>query len=218
MLPKKKSESAKRPKSEASGRKSRLCRGESSNRKGTSRYSELQGESERKAGLSEGDGANHSKKTKKIGSRKVAIGSAFCIDYYEYPGKNARPKTNVSWFDASSKCGAKGKRLCSNSEWRSACGSGRKYPYGNEWDAGKCNTMSSSGKPGKSVKRGKSESAKPAGPYDMSGNVSEWTSDKSANGGNAVQDGDTASCYRSASRSPGSKSPNVGFRCCADPE
>ena len=160
-----------------------------------------------------------SKKTKQIGSRKVVIKSAFCIDYYEYPGKGAYPKTNVSWFDATAKCGAKGKRLCSNKEWRQACGAGKKYPYGNEWNASKCNTMSKSGKEGKVTKTGKKRKCKsPYGLLDMSGNVSEWTANKSANGGNAVQDGDTASCYRSASRSPGSKSPNVGFRCCADPE
>ena len=160
-----------------------------------------------------------SKKTRKIGSRKVVIKSAFCIDYYEYPGKGAYPKTNVSGFDATAKCGAKGKRLCSNKEWRQACGAGKKYPYGNEWSASKCNTMSSSGKEGKVSKTGKKRKCKsPYGLLDMSGNVSEWTADKSANGGNAVQDGETASCFRSANRSPGSKSPNVGFRCCADPE
>lgn len=159
------------------------------------------------------------KKTKKIGSRKVVIKSAFCVDYYEYPGKSARPKTNVSWFDASAKCGGKGKRLCSNSEWRQACGAGKKYPYGGEWQASSCNTMSASGKEGKVGKAGSKRNCKsPYGMYDMSGNVSEWTSNKSANGGNASQDGDTASCYRSASRAPGSKSPFVGFRCCADPE
>ena len=45
------------------------------------------------------------------------------IDYYEYPGKSAYPKTNVSGLKRA-KCGAKGKRLCSNKEWRQACGVG----------------------------------------------------------------------------------------------
>jgi serine/threonine protein kinase len=157
------------------------------------------------------------KATTTIAGKKVMTQTIFCIDYHEYPGGGAVPKTNVSWFDAASACESRGKRLCTSSEWKHACGG--KYPYGKTYDPERCNTMGPNGeerdiKPAGSFKQCKS----PYGLYDMSGNVAEWTADKTVNGGNARQDGESATCGNTSSRMASSRSGTVGFRCCADPE
>jgi len=158
------------------------------------------------------------KETRTIGGRKVVQKTAYCIDYHEYPGRGKKPKVNVTWFKASSLCAAKGKRLCTSKEWKQGCG-GRKYPYGKEWSASRCNTMNAAGKARALKTAGSSKKCKSGyGLYDMSGNASEWTADKTVNGGNAGQDGDSATCYRASKRSPSSASSMIGFRCCADPE
>jgi formylglycine-generating enzyme required for sulfatase activity len=47
----------------------------------------------------------------------------------------------VDWYDAAGACSAKGKRLCWESEWVSACEGPEKlpFPYGLSRDASKCN-------------------------------------------------------------------------------
>lgn len=66
----------------------------------------------------------------------------FCIDRYEYPNKKgAHPPVMVDWYDAAGACAAKGKRLCWESEWVSACEGPEKlpFPYGLRRDPRKCN-------------------------------------------------------------------------------
>jgi len=66
----------------------------------------------------------------------------FCIDRYEYPNQpGAHPPVMVDWYDAAGACAARGKRLCWESEWVSACEGPEKlpFPYGLKRDATKCN-------------------------------------------------------------------------------
>jgi formylglycine-generating enzyme required for sulfatase activity len=100
------------------------------------------------------------------------------------------PVVNVTWHDARAYCQwvtnvwrAKGKigkgdevRLPSEAEWEKAARStdGRTYPWGNEWDATKCNT-SESGLGTTSPVGMYPEGAGPDGCLDMAGNVWEWT-------------------------------------------
>jgi len=67
---------------------------------------------------------------------------SFCIDTYEYPNQpGAHPPWMVSWYDAQSTCQAKGKRLCYESEWVTACEGTEHtpFPYGWERDQTACN-------------------------------------------------------------------------------
>jgi formylglycine-generating enzyme required for sulfatase activity len=66
----------------------------------------------------------------------------YCIDRYEWPNQHgARPEVMNNFYQAQVKCAARGKRLCTESEWTFACeGPDMKpYPYGFERDANKCN-------------------------------------------------------------------------------
>ncbi len=153
------------------------------------------------------------------GMTLVKAGSAnVCVDVYEYPG-SGKPKVSVSWFDAKKSCESKQKRLCSINEWQSACGGGRKYPYGASWDADKCNTtdeddIERSLNAVGSFKGCRSKS----GAYDMVGNAHEWVEEKRVAGGGFDSGEDVASCRYSSPKSPSSAAGYIGFRCCADPE
>jgi formylglycine-generating enzyme required for sulfatase activity len=97
-------------------------------------------------------------------------------------GKEDHPVVHVSWYDAMAYCRwlsrvtGKPYRLPSEAEWeKGARGNDRRiYPWGNQWDASRCN----------SVEGGKGDTT-PVGTYpqgaspyellDMAGNVFEWT-------------------------------------------
>jgi len=141
----------------------------------------------------------------------------YCVDAYEYPGSGAPPKTRVNWFEATKLCKADGKRLCTLSEWRGACGS--KYPYGSTFDADACNTADEDGFERSLAKAGSNKKCRSrSGAYDMSGNVHEWVEERRIAGGSYESEEDVASCRYSSAKAPGSSSGDIGFRCCADPE
>ena len=56
--------------------------------------------------------------------------------------KGVKPQVNISEFQAETACEAASKRLCTESEWRTACQGPAHliYPYGNPYVAGACNT------------------------------------------------------------------------------
>ncbi len=155
---------------------------------------------------------------------------AYCIDKYEYPDQEGVvPQTRVSFYKAEQLCRAEGKQLCSEDEWEKACkGPGNlKYPYGNVWNAARCDTQN---------RDGTNRAIEPSGTfracvsgygvYDMSGNVMEWTdnvfsaqdtADKVVKGGSYSKPDWATRCAYRYNMLPGSTSNEVGFRCCKPP-
>jgi serine/threonine protein kinase len=97
-------------------------------------------------------------------------------------GKEDHPVVNVSWYDGIVYCRwlsevtGKPYRLPSEAEWeKGARGSdGRIYPWGNQWDAERCNA--DKGLQGDTTPVGAyPKGASPYGLLDMAGNVWEWT-------------------------------------------
>ncbi|RAL23640.1 hypothetical protein DL240_05630 [Lujinxingia litoralis] len=141
----------------------------------------------------------------------------FCVDAYEYPGRGRTPKTRVTWFEARRLCAQDTKRLCTISEWRSTCG-GSAYPYGNSFDADRCNTADEDGfERNVSAAGSFAQCRSRSGAFDMTGNVHEWVEEQRVAGGGFDSSEDVASCRYSSPKAPGSGASNIGFRCCANP-
>ena len=68
----------------------------------------------------------------------------FCIDRYEFPSRRgAHPPSMINAYDAAALCEAKGKRMCWESEWASACEGPQTlpFPYGNVRSSKKCRML-----------------------------------------------------------------------------
>jgi formylglycine-generating enzyme required for sulfatase activity len=146
------------------------------------------------------------------------------------------PVVNVTWNDAAAYCRWADKRLPSEAEWEySARGAdGRKFPWGNQWDANRARFKGNRG-PGTTAAVGSySGGASPFGVMDMAGNVWEWTvslekpypyvatdgRENASGGGARISRGGSwkgdADFLRSPMRdplSPTSKNDTLGFRC-----
>jgi formylglycine-generating enzyme required for sulfatase activity len=89
------------------------------------------------------------------------------------------PVVGVSWYDALAYCRWLSEqtdrvyRLPSEAEWEKAARGedGRVFPWGNEWDAARCNCANIQTTPVTAYPSGQS----PYGCYDMLGNIWEWT-------------------------------------------
>jgi formylglycine-generating enzyme required for sulfatase activity len=99
-------------------------------------------------------------------------------------GKEEHPVVNVSWRDAINYCRWLSKitgrpyRLPSEAEWEKAARGtdGRIYPWGDEWDASRCNSSQGGGKRDTTpVGMYSPQGDSPYGCVDMAGNVYEWT-------------------------------------------
>jgi formylglycine-generating enzyme required for sulfatase activity len=98
------------------------------------------------------------------------------------PDKEDHPVVYVSWDDAKDYCqwlsevSGKDYGLPSEAEWEKGTRGtdGRIYPWGNQWDATRCNSME--GGIGKTTSvYAHPQGASPYGVLDMAGNVWEWT-------------------------------------------
>ena len=145
---------------------------------------------------------------------------AFCVDIFEYPNKKGAPPTaNVGFADARRLCEAQGKRLCSENEWEKSCkGPGNaKWPYGNGFDSNTCNTEDDIGDARSLSPSGRFAKCRSGyGVADMSGNVSEWTSDRVIKGGSFASGDYAVRCSARKNGASFARSSEVGFRCCAD--
>jgi hypothetical protein len=96
------------------------------------------------------------------------------------------PVVGVSWYDAWVCACWFSCRLPTTAEWEKAAGwdAGRShrqaFPWGDEWEAGRCNALVSTTQPGSTspVDRFATRGQSPYGCYDMAGNVLEWTADR----------------------------------------
>ncbi|MBN1593342.1 MAG: M20/M25/M40 family metallo-hydrolase [Candidatus Coatesbacteria bacterium] len=144
----------------------------------------------------------------------------FCIDRYEYPNVYGElPLEGIGWIEAWANCIEQGKFLCSKDQWVRACKGTNSYrfPYGDQYTAGLCNTEGEGTLPSGSCDQCRSE----FGAYDMSGNVFEWTSSaqwqNAAFGGWYKSRGFMASCeyaYYPYPAGPLGQTSKAGFRCC----
>jgi hypothetical protein len=132
-----------------------------------------------------------------------------------------RPWANLTLNQARSACSARGKRLCTEREWRAACGASA-FPYGNSYQEASCVSREAGASPTGSL----ASCVSSFGGADLSGNVAEWAECTRAvdcqlvqpalGGSFADQVADALRCDFRGNAVPTSTSSAVGFRCCAD--
>ncbi|MBM4064411.1 MAG: tetratricopeptide repeat protein [Planctomycetes bacterium] len=156
--------------------------------------------------------------------------------YFDFPDY---PVSRIDWYDAYAYAGWAGKRLPTEAEWEKACRGtdGRRFPWGNVWDAKRCNVGPDAPLSVGSFEFGKS----PYGCLDMIGSVSEWCNDwyhpeyfqtspsmnpkgpENSTGSRVIKGGSLFAPYaykmRCAVRifgNPEDRNKSIGFRCVKD--
>ena len=127
----------------------------------------------------------------------------FCIDRYEFPNKaGVRPMVMQNFYQAQMHCAARGKRMCTETEWTKACEgpNNKPFPYGYTRDATICHGDMAWDRPDKKkflrrdpveierLWQGKKSGASPQcvsdyGAYDMPGNADELAASETYNRG-----------------------------------
>lgn len=152
----------------------------------------------------------------------------FYIDKFAYPNEEgAIPLTNVNQAEAQNLCEKVGKRLCSELEWERACKgpANTAHAWGEKYRADACQ-LGATIQPRPSGMRVGCRSD--FGVYDLAGGVLEWTSSSyrrggvaskaTLRGGNGVAGELVGRCANAEPADPNTRSPDVGFRCCAGPK
>ena len=114
----------------------------------------------------------HSKPEKEGYCKPVWVNGTYPPDVADHP------VVGVSWKDAMAYCHWAGLRLPSELEWEKAVRwrDGRPYPWGLQWDAGRCPNNRQNGAATANVWEYESASAC-YGAYQLNGNVEEWCAD-----------------------------------------
>jgi formylglycine-generating enzyme required for sulfatase activity len=100
-------------------------------------------------------------------------------DSEEREEKLDHPKVNVDWEEARAYCRWAGGDLPAEAQWEKAARGplGLIYPWGNEWDEGKCRNDKNRGGGNTCEAWGYAGGASGYGTYQQSGNVWEWCLD-----------------------------------------
>ncbi len=154
---------------------------------------------------------------------------------------NKMPWRSVSWLSADATCAAGGKRLCTEAEWELACAgtAGNTFPYTGAYDPLACNGNDydhDCSVPDNDIAlpTGTDYGCAPPGAnscesefnaFDLSGNLKEWTSTLIGASSRRVRGGAYDSIaagltcqFDFVSASETFFFPNLGFRCCRDPQ
>jgi len=167
-------------------------------------------------------------------SRPDATSSSVGTDETHLCGiANRLPWTNASYQEAKGACESSGKRLCTLNEMQQACdgvSANLIYPYGNQYTGNRCNGLDAPGSA--PVPTGSlTQCVSPDGVFDLSGNVSEWTSTKvgettgipkydimALHGGSYLTPSNGLTCsFDLDVISTNAVLGSLGFRCCKDP-
>jgi hypothetical protein len=135
------------------------------------------------------------------------------------------PVVEVSWEDAQAYAAWAGKRLPTAEEWQRAAGGqqGRRYPWGNSFAPGCCNTRESGEGSTTPVGKYSPGADGPCGVADMAGNVWEWLADEAGPKGQSRQLRGGAWFYSAEFaridydrfwRKPDHRQDVIGFRLC----
>jgi hypothetical protein len=148
----------------------------------------------------------------------------FCMDIYEWPNEKKKiPVRNITYEESKIECSKIGKRLCTQNEMIAACQGNKDnylYPYGKKYNDDYCNTYGNRHVDNSIAPSGEfPECVSRYGIYDMSGNISEWTSTQDGDLVRAVggwwQNGNKRStCKSYIPLEKNKKYIHVGFRCC----
>jgi formylglycine-generating enzyme required for sulfatase activity len=132
-----------------------------------------------------------------------------------------QPVRGVSCFEAEAYARWAGKRLPTFLEWEKACRGtdGRRWPWGDEFEASRCNTADRSASdedwaptPVGAFPGG----ASPYGCLDLVGNVWEWVQGDLCIGGSFVSHLRRSSCGEHYGIEPHLRTAKLGFRCARD--